>query len=158
MGDAKRRIFIAGNWKMNKTVTEALALTRELRGAVSMVRDRIEVAIAPPFTALHPVAKALEDSNIVLAGQNCHWEASGAFTGEVSASMLKELGCAYVIVGHSERRQFFGETDETVNKRAHAVVKAGMTPIVCVGETLAEREAQRTLEGVGRQVKGGLAG
>src|SRR5687768_12484245 len=114
---------------MNKTVAEALALVRELRGAVSIVRDRVEVVVAPPFTALHPVQKGIEDSNLILGAQNCHWEASGAFTGEVSAQMLKELGCTYVILGHSERRQFFGETDETVNKRAQAVVKNGLTPI-----------------------------
>lgn len=153
-----RRPIVAGNWKMNKTPLEALSLVRDLRGLVSMVRDQVEVVIAPPFTALHPVAKALEDSNIQLAAQNCHWETAGAFTGEVSAPMLRELGCAYVIVGHSERRQLFAETDETVNRRAHAVVKAGMLPIVCVGETLAEREAGRTLEIVARQVQGGLAG
>ncbi|MHB8874984.1 MAG: triose-phosphate isomerase [Myxococcaceae bacterium] len=158
MSKEHRRIFIAGNWKMNKTVAEAAALARELRGMLSMVREKVEVAIAPPFTALHPAAKALEGSNISLAGQNCHWESSGAYTGEVSAPMLKEVGCAYCIVGHSERRQYFGETDETVNRRAQAVVKAGMLPIVCVGETLAEREAGRTLEVVSRQVKGGLVG
>src|SRR5690242_15819114 len=149
-----RRQIIAGNWKMNKTVGEAQALVRDLRGLVSMVRDRVEIVVAPPFTALHPVKKALEDSNISLAAQNCHWEASGAFTGEVSAPMLAEIGCHYVIVGHSERRQFFGETDETVNRRAQAVVKAGMRAIVCVGETLQEREAGRTLEVVTRQVRG----
>jgi triosephosphate isomerase len=158
MGSAARRIFIAGNWKMNKTVAEALTLVRDLRGLVSMVRDRVEIAVAPPFTAVHPVGRALDGSNIGLAGQNCHWEASGAFTGEVSAGMLKEAGCQYVIVGHSERRQYFGETDETANKRVQAVVKAGMKPILCVGETLPEREAGKTLEVVTRQLKGGLAG
>ena len=153
-----RRCFIAGNWKMNKTVAESLSLVRELRGAVSMVRDRVEVAVAPPFTALHAVAKALEDSNLVLAAQNCHPEGSGAFTGEVSAPMLKEAGCSWVILGHSERRQFFHETDDGVNKRITAVLKAGMLPIVCVGETLAEREGGKTLEVVSRQVKGCLLG
>jgi triosephosphate isomerase len=158
MAAEPRRKIIAGNWKMNKTVTEALALVRELRGMVSMLRDKVEIVVAPPFVSLHPVAKAIEDSNLKLAGQNCHWEASGAFTGEVSAPMLKEAGCTYVILGHSERRQLFGETDETVNKRAQAVLKAGLVPILCVGETLAEREAGRTLEVVERQVKGALAG
>jgi triosephosphate isomerase len=153
-----RRTFIAGNWKMNKTVAEAVALVRELRGAVSMVRDRVEIAVAPPFTALYPVAKALEGSNIVLAAQNCHAEASGAFTGEIAAPMLKDLGCAYVILGHSERRQFFGETDAGVNRKVAAVLKAGMLPIVCVGETLAEREANQTLSVVEAQVKGCLNG
>ncbi len=158
MAAEARRKIVAGNWKMNKTVSEALALVRELRGAVSMLRDKVEIVVAPPFVALHAVAKAIEDSNVKLAGQNCHWEASGAYTGEVSAGMLKEVGCEYVIVGHSERRQYFGETDETVNKRARAVVTAGMVPILCVGETLGEREAGRTLEVVERQVKGALAG
>jgi triosephosphate isomerase len=151
-----RRCFIAGNWKMNKTVGEALSLVRELRGALSMVRDRVEIAIAPPFSALHPVAKALEDSNIVLAAQNCHFEEQGAFTGEISAPMLKEVGCRYVIVGHSERRQHFGETNEGVGRRAQAVLKHGMSPIVCVGETLAQREGGKTLEIVTSQVKAAL--
>ena len=155
---AKPLPFIAGNWKMNKTVAEALALVRDLRGMVSMVRDQVEIAVAPPFTALHPVAKAVEGSNIKLAAQNCHWEAKGAFTGEIAPEMAKEVGCAYVIVGHSERRQFFGETDETVNRRVKAVFKAGIKPIMCVGETLAERDAGKTLSVVERQVNGGLAG
>ncbi len=158
MGSPDRRPILAGNWKMNKTVGEALALVRELRGLVSMVRGKVEIVVAPPFTALQAVCKALEDANIQVAAQNCHWEASGAYTGEVSAPMLKELGVAYVILGHSERRQYFGETDETVNKRAQAVHKAGLRPIVCVGETLAERESGRTLDVITRQVKGGLAG
>jgi len=158
MGSPHRRMIVAGNWKMNKTVAEALALVRELRGMVSMMRDRVEIVVAPPFTALHPVAKALEDSNIRLAAQNAFWEASGAFTGEVAAGMLQEVGCQYVIIGHSERRQLFGETDETVNKRLRAVHKAGLTPLFCVGETLAEREGGKTFEVVARQVRAGLAG
>lgn len=153
-----RRPIIAGNWKMNKTVGEALSLVRDLRSLVSMVRDRVEVVVAPPFTALHPVGKALEDSNIGLAGQNCHWEPSGAYTGEISAPMLKEAGCTYVILGHSERRQYFGETDETVNRRALSAVKYGLVPILCIGETLKERESNQTLEVVRRQVRGALAG
>ncbi|MBU8899931.1 triose-phosphate isomerase [Corallococcus sp. H22C18031201] len=158
MATGARRKIVAGNWKMNKTVPEALALVRELRAQVAPLGDKVEVVVAPPFVALQAVHVALEGAPLQLAAQNCHWEASGAFTGEVSAPMLAELGCAYVIVGHSERRQFFGETDETVNKRAHAVKKAGMTPILCVGETLAEREANRTLEVVERQVRGALVG
>lgn len=153
-----RRCFIAGNWKMNKSVAESLALVRELRNAISVVRDRVEVAIAPPFTALHPVAKALEDSNIALAAQNCHASDSGAFTGEIAAPMLKELGVSYVILGHSERRQLFGETDAGVNRKTAAVLKAGMLPIICVGETLEEREGGKTLSVVETQVKGCLAG
>lgn len=157
MNVAPRKKFIAGNWKMNKSVAEALTLVRELRNSLSIVRDKVDIAVAPPFTALHAVAKAAEDSNLQVAGQNCHWEPSGAFTGEVSPGMLKEAGAQWVILGHSERRQFFGETDETVNKRAHAALRAGLRPIVCVGETLAERESGRTLEIVSRQVKGGLS-
>ena len=153
-----RRCFIAGNWKMNKTVADSLTLVRELRNAISQVRDRVEVAIAPPFTALHPVGKALEDSNIALAAQNCHAADSGAFTGEVAAPMLKELGCSYVILGHSERRQLFGETDAGVNRKTAAVLKAGMLPIICVGETLDEREGGKTLSVVETQVKGCLQG
>ncbi len=153
-----RRCFIAGNWKMNKTVSESVALIREVRSAVSQVRDRVEIAIAPPFTALHPAAKALEDSNISLAAQNCHASESGAFTGEVSASMLKEVGCSWVILGHSERRQLFGETDASVNNKVRAVMKAGLLPIICVGETLAEREAAKTLDVVTTQVTGCLNG
>src|SRR5437016_470441 len=103
MATAPRRAIIVGNWKMNKTASEAVALARDLRGLVSMVRDRVEIGVAPPFTALFPVAKALEGSNVFVAAQNCHWEPSGAFTGEVAAPMLKELGCQYVIIGHSER-------------------------------------------------------
>jgi triosephosphate isomerase len=143
---------------MNKSVAESLVLVRELRNAISVVRDRVEVAIAPPFTALHPVGKALEDSNIALAGQNCHASDSGAFTGEVAAPMLKEVGCSYVILGHSERRQLFGETDAGVNRKTAAVLKAGMLPIICVGETLEEREGNKTLAVVETQVKGCLAG
>ncbi|HEX8821441.1 MAG TPA: triose-phosphate isomerase, partial [Archangium sp.] len=132
---------------------------RELKGLVaSLPGDRVQLAVAPPFLALQAVAKELEGSAVKLAAQNCHWEASGAYTGEVSAGMLKDVGCAYVILGHSERRQYFGETDETVNKRVRAVLGAGMTPIICVGETLAEREANRTLEVVERQVAGALKG
>lgn len=158
MASSERRVVIAGNWKMNKTVAEALAFARELRGLVSVVRDRVEIVIVPPFTAIYPVAKALEDSNIFVGAQNCHWESTGALTGEVSAQMVKEAGAAYVVLGHSERRQFFGETDETVNKRTHAALGAGLKPIVCVGETLKEREAGQTLAVVARQLEGGLAG
>lgn len=153
-----RRCFITGNWKMNKTAAEATVLVRELRGLVSMVRDRVEVAVAPPFTALGAVAKALEDSNIALAAQNCHVEPSGAFTGEVSAPMLKEVGCSWVILGHSERRQYFHETDAGVNRKIASVLKAGLLPIICVGETLEEREGNKTLQVVETQVKGCLSG
>ena len=158
MAQARRKV-IAGNWKMNKTLAEASALVRELKGLVAgLPAERVELAVAPPFVALQAVARELEGSAVKLAGQNCHWEPSGAYTGEVSAAMLRDVGCTYVILGHSERRQYFGETDETVNKRARAVVGAKLTPILCVGETLAEREADRTLEVVERQVAGALRG
>lgn len=158
MAQARRKL-IAGNWKMNKTLSEAPALVRELKGLVaSLPADRVELAVAPPFVALAAVARELEGSAVKLAGQNCHWEPSGAFTGEVSAPMLKDVGCTYVILGHSERRQYFGETDETVNKRTRAVLAAKMTPIICVGETLAEREGNRTFAVVEGQVAGALKG
>ena len=153
-----RRPIVAGNWKMNKTVGEALTLVRELRGMVSMVRDKVEVVVAPPFTALHAVAKAIEDSNIQLAAQNCFWEPWGAFTGEVSAPMLEEVGCTYVIIGHCERRQIFGETDESVNRRVKAALSSQLLPIICIGETLEQRDAGRTLEVVSQQLTAALAG
>jgi triosephosphate isomerase len=153
-----RKKFVCGNWKMHGTAAEARALVAELRGLAEGLAEKVDVAVAPPFTALAAAAEALRGSRIALAAQDVHWEAQGAFTGEVSAAMLREIGCAHAIVGHSERRQLFGETDESVNRKAKAVLAAGLAPIVCVGETLAEREAGRTLEVVSRQVRGGLAG
>ena len=120
----KRLPVIAGNWKMNKTVPEAVDLAGELRSDLVGLRERVEIVLAPAFPALQAVAKVLEESDLSLAAQNCHWATSGAYTGEVSAPMLQAVGCRYVILGHSERRQHFGETDETVNKRAKAVVGA----------------------------------
>jgi triosephosphate isomerase len=130
-------------------------MLRELRPKVSMIHD-LDIVVCPPFTALAAAAQAISGSNIALGGQNLHWEAQGAFTGEVSAGMLDEAGCRWVIVGHSERRQLFGETDESVHKKAVAALAQGLTPIVCCGETLAEREANRTLEVVDRQIQGAL--
>lgn len=153
-----RRCFIAGNWKMHNTVAEAVALTRELRSAVSMVRDRVEIAVAPPFTALAAVGKALEGSNIALAAQNCHPAPSGAFTGEIAAPMLVEVGCRYVILGHSERRQHFQETDALINRKVQAALQADLSPIICVGETLEQRESGQTLPVVEAQVRGCLQG
>jgi triosephosphate isomerase len=152
-----RKKFVCGNWKMHRTVAEATQLVQELLAGLGG-EDRVEVAVAPPFTALAAVAPLLRGTPIALAAQHVHWEAQGAFTGEVSAPMLAEVGCRHGIVGHSERRQLFGETDEQVRKKAGALLAAGVRPIVCVGETLAEREAGRTLEVVGRQVRAALAG
>jgi triosephosphate isomerase (TIM) len=149
--------FIAGNWKMNKTVGEAVDLVRELKASISGVKE-VEVAVAPPFTALYTVHKELEGSSIRLAAQNLYWEEKGAFTGEISPIMLKELGCEYVIIGHSERRQFFNETDEMVNRKLKPALSHGLNPIFCVGETLREREEGSTFSVIGRQLEGGLKG
>src|SRR6267143_520038 len=146
-----RRKFICGNWKMHKTSAEAVALVRELR---QRLNTQVQVAVAPPFTALAPVKAALQGSPIQLFAQNCHHEKQGAFTGEISAPMLAELGCDGVILGHSERRQYFRESDEDVNRKLKAALEAGLHPIVCVGETLQEREANRTWEVVSRQLAG----
>lgn len=151
-----RKAFICGNWKMHRTTGETIALVRELRAKLNE-SAHVEVAIAPPFTALAAAKQALVGSHLRLAAQNCAWEKQGAFTGEVSAAMLKDVGCDVVILGHSERRQLFGETDALVNRRARAALDEGLTPIVCVGETLQQREAARTLEVVAAQVRESLA-
>ena len=149
--------FIAGNWKMNKTVEEAVGLVREVKEAISGVKE-VEVAVAPPFTALYAVRRELEGGRIRLAAQNLYWEEKGAFTGEISPLMLKEVGCDYVIIGHSERRQYFGETDETVNRRIKAALAKGLKVIFCIGETLKEREEGKTFSVIERQIEGGLKG
>jgi triosephosphate isomerase len=153
---SKRTPIVVGNWKLQKTVTEALALVTELKNQLAAVRD-VEIGVAPVFTALHPVAKRLEDSNIGVAGQDCFWEERGAWTGAVSPSLLRDVGCRYVIIGHSERRQHFGETDENVGKKTRAALDAGLTPIVCVGETESERDGGQTFSRVDTQLTGGLA-
>jgi triosephosphate isomerase len=153
--NSKRRPIIAGNWKMNKTTAEARDLASKLAPLVSGVKDR-EIVLAPTFTSLQTVGEAIKGTNMVLAAQNIFWEDKGAFTGEISAEMLLDLGCKYVIIGHSERRQYFSETDETVNKKVKQALKKGLLPIMCVGETLAEREAGRLNEVINRQVTGGL--
>jgi triosephosphate isomerase len=152
-----RQPLIAGNWKMFKTVHEAVVHVKELR---SLVKDVIgaEIVVAPPFTALHAVFEAARNSNIAVAGQTCHWEREGAFTGEISARMVREAGAEYVIIGHSERRALFGETDETVNRRTRAAIAEGLLPIVCVGETLEQRDAGQTLVVVDEQLQRGLDG
>ena len=149
--------LLAGNWKMHGTRSEAVALASALAQSVGHVRGR-EVLIAPPFTALEAVGQAIAGTSIRLGAQNVHWEPKGAYTGEVSVGMLREAGCTHVIVGHSERRQLFGETNETVNRRLHAVLGAGLISIVCVGETLAEREADATAAVIARQVETAFAG
>jgi triosephosphate isomerase len=153
-----RMKFVCGNWKMHKTTDEARALVRALSPLLEGVTGEVMVAVAPPFTALAAVAEAVRGTPIELAGQNVHHETQGAFTGEISAGMLADLGVKHCIVGHSERRQLFGETDEGVRRKVGALLATGVRPIVCVGEVLGEREAGRTLEVVERQVRAALAG
>ncbi len=154
---SKRTPLIAGNWKMFKTAAEAKDLARAVRDGASSRADR-EVLVAPPFTALSAVAETLRGSRVLLAGQNMHGEREGAFTGEIAPPMLRDVGCTHVIIGHSERRTLFGETDDGVAGKTEAAFAFGMTPIVCVGETLAERESDRTMAVVERQVERALRG
>ena len=154
---AGRTPFIAGNWKMFKTVQETVVFIKELRSVVKDITN-VDIAVAPPFTAIHAAAEAARNSNVAVAAQDVYWEKEGAFTGEISTGMLSEAGAEYVIVGHSERRRLFGETDAIVNRKAMAVIAADLTPIACVGETLEEREGNQTLAVLDRQVKEGLDG
>ena len=150
-----RMPFIAGNWKMFKTVQETSLFVKELRGVVQDVKD-VEIVVAPPFTAIRAASDAARNTNSGVAAQDVYWEREGAFTGEVSATMVKEAGAAYAIIGHSERRRLFGETDAIVNRKLVAAVGAGLTPIVCVGETLEERERNDMLSVLDRQLKDGF--
>lgn len=152
-----RKPIAAGNWKMFKTAKEASKMISELKELVKGVSDR-EVVICPPFTALESAVNAAKGSNVKIGAQNLYWEEKGAFTGEIAPGMIKDLGCEYVIIGHSERRQYFGETDATVNKRTFSALKAGLKPIICVGETLQERESEKTFSVIDTQIKGGLKG
>ena len=156
MNKALRQAVIAGNWKMNKNRKEAKELITEM---LPLVKDaKCGVIICVPYTNLETALELTKGSNVKVGAENCHWAESGAFTGEISAEMLAEMGVEYVVLGHSERRQYFGETNETVNKRLHAALKAGLKPILCVGELLDEREGDITEEVVGMQVKLALAG
>ena len=151
-----RKPFIAGNWKMNMTVETGTKLIEELKPLVK--NADCDVCLCVPAILIPAMVKAAEGSNIHIGAENVHWAASGAYTGEISTGMLKEYGVKYVIIGHSERRQYFGETDESVNKRTLAALDAGLTPIVCVGELLEERESGKTNEVLDRQLKVGLNG
>ena len=152
-----RKTIIAGNWKMNMTPSEARKLIEEL---VPLVKNynKCEIVVCPPAIDIPTAAEAIKGSNIKLGAQNVHWEEKGAFTGEISVSMLKELGAEYAIIGHSERRAYFGETDEGVNKRARFALQNGITPIICVGETLEQRKAGETNEFVSKQIQAALKG
>ena len=152
-----RKPIIAGNWKMNNTASAGTALVKEL---APLVKDNasVDIVVCPTFTALSAVCEAVKGTNVHVGAQNVHWEKSGAFTGEISAEMLKELGVEYVVIGHSERREMFGETDEYVNKRAKAALANGIVPIVCCGETLETREAGTTNAFVGAQIEAALDG
>ena len=151
-----RKPIIAGNWKMNKTAAEGAALVEELK---PLVKDaNCDVVVCVPFTDIPAVSAAAKGSNIHVGAQNVHFAGKGAYTGEISADMLKEFGVEYVIIGHSERRQYFGETDETVNKRMHAALAAGLTPIVCIGESLEERETGKTESVLAVQIEEGFKG
>lgn len=154
-----RKPLIVGNWKMNKTASEAADFLRDLLTRLPAVAPNADVVLAPPFTSLEAARKALGPSSwISLGAQNVHWETQGAFTGEISAPMLRDLGCRYVIVGHSERRALFGERDETIQKKVRAARAQGLSPILCVGESLAEREAGQTESVITTQLTGSLAG
>lgn len=152
-----RRSIIAGNWKMYKTVAEAVQLVSSIKKNVSDITDR-DIVLCPPFTALTEVLKSCSESNIGVGAQNMYWEKEGAFTGEISCLMIKDIGCRYVILGHSERRQYFNETDEKVNKKINQALSVGLTPIVCVGEILEQRESGITEKVISTQVKGCFSG
>ncbi len=154
-----RKPIIAGNWKMYKTIGQAIELANGLKREFFKIEPAdIDIVLCPVYTCLSEVAEVIFNSNISLGAQDVYWQDEGAFTGEVSAPMLKDVGCAYAIIGHSERRQFFGETNETVNKKIKAALKAGLVPIVCVGESLAQREAGQTFEVLTDHIQNGLLG
>ncbi len=148
--------LIVGNWKMNNNITDSIKLVTALKNLIKEPLG-VEAVLAPPFTSLYSVSVANQETPFKLAAQNCYWEDDGAFTGEVSAPFLKDVGCDYVILGHSERRKLFAETDEMINKKIHAALSAELVPIFCVGETLKERESKKTFEIIERQIRKGLS-
>ncbi len=152
-----RRLFVAGNWKMNTTLTSAQTLAGEIVAEVARTKPAVDVAVCPPFSYLLPVRDILANSPVMLGGQNAHFEKPGAFTGETSLEMLVDVGCRWVILGHSERRQFFGETDALVNRKVHAAWQRGLDVIFCIGEVLQDREAMRTESVLTTQLQAGLA-
>lgn len=152
-----RKKFVCGNWKLHKTVAESVELALAVERGL-LAAEPVEVAVAPVFTALHAVAEKLDPAKVALAAQDCFWEDEGAWTGEVSARLLADVGCRYVIIAHSERRQHCGETDASANRKVKAVLRQGLRPILCVGETLTERDGDRAFSVVQRQLAGGLAG
>ena len=152
-----RKPIIAGNWKMNKTATESIDLANRVNRELYSIED-VDIVLCPPFTSLSEVNEVIMDSNIGLGGQDVSWEKEGAFTGEISCAMLKDVGCSYVIIGHSERRAMFHETNETVNRKTKAALRNGLTPIVCVGETLEQRKAEKTFDVIKDHVENSLNG
>jgi len=157
MTTSTRRLIVAGNWKLHKKIEESLSLVAELKSALT-TQTNCEIVVSPVFTALHAVSAEIEGTQIKLSAQDVYWEDQGAFTGEVSAPLLQNVGCEYVIVGHSERRQYFGENDQSVNKKAKAVLVHNMIPIICVGESLQQRESGSTLQVIISQVEAALQG
>ncbi|MDR0724047.1 MAG: triose-phosphate isomerase [Endomicrobium sp.] len=152
-----RKPLMAGNWKLNKTISESLSFVNALKTAVSDIKD-VDILICPTFVSINAVYNEVKNSNINVGAQDLFWEEKGAFTGEISTSLLKDAGCAYVLIGHSERRQYFGETNETVNKKIKAALSNEIVPIVCVGETLKEREENITFQVIEKQIKEALSG
>jgi len=150
-----RKPLMAGNWKMHKTISEGIAMVKELKTLISDAKD-VDVLICPVFTSINALSNEVKGSNIKIGAQNVYWEPKGAFTGEIAVNMLVDAGCSFVIIGHSERRQYFGETDETVNKKTKAALAAGLIPVVCVGETLQERESNATFNVIEKQIRDGI--